>query len=144
MSPPPSGYPYHLRLDDKLHQTALMLVEQEVGANLSAVLRQALTVGMKVLATQSRPQYPTADEAHPHYGGYDAAAVAADLRGTTLALIDFINRYGSHPLTPLGIGVPQTRPIEHAPPFPDEETETEIVFDDQARSDLDLMGADFL
>jgi hypothetical protein len=86
--------PINLRVRAETLELARALVEQR-GLDRADVLREALDIGMLVIAASGPPAEHSASDV---YGTLSGLRLAQHLRPSVAALLDFLSRYGAAPL----------------------------------------------
>jgi len=112
-------------------------IAQQTGLSLTDVYRLALASGVLVEATKITP------DREGTYAGLDGAYLARALRRHLGSAIDLLLAYGEHPASSMLAYPPSTRVAgsEDAPPLmPDEEPDTDPLFDSSLGDDLESLG----
>ena len=86
--------PINLRVRDETLELADALLAQRA-LSRAALLREALEVGMLVIAASGPPAEHSTSDA---YGTLSGLRLAQRLRPNVVALLDFLSRYGAAPL----------------------------------------------
>jgi hypothetical protein len=123
-----------LRVREETLELARALVAQR-GLDRAALLREALDIGMLIIAASGPPAEDSATEV---YGTLTGVRLAQHLRPCGAALLDFLSRYGAAPLTIL----PAPSPAP-APPLPARNpprSPSAIPIDNAVNNALDAFG----
>jgi hypothetical protein len=106
--------PINLRVRAETLELADALVAQR-GLNRAGLLREALEVGMLVIAASGPPAEHSASDL---YGTLSGLRLSQRLRPCVVALLDFLNRYGATPLSmvPAPSRIPVPPPAAQNPP----------------------------
>ena len=126
--------PINLRVRQEMLELADALVAQR-RLNRAALLREALQVGMLVIAA-SRP--PAEHSASDLYGTLSGLRLAQRLRPYVVALLDFLGRYSTVPLSavPAPTHTPAPAPTTHNP----QRIHGTIPLDNTLNDALDVFG----
>jgi|tagenome__1003787_1003787.scaffolds.fasta_scaffold19393479_2 hypothetical protein len=100
-----------LRVRAETLDLARALAEQR-GGGRADLLREALDIGMLVIAASGPPAEHSASEV---YGTLTGVRLAQRLRPCVATLLDFLHRYGAAPLTIMAVAERGT-PAPHSPP----------------------------
>lgn len=126
--------PINLRVREETLELADALVTQRA-LSRAALLREALEIGMLVIATSGPPAEHSATDL---YGTLNGLRLAQRLRPLVAALLDFLSRYGAAPLNTM------TAPSHMSAPSPAAQTTLQIrgaiPFDKAVDDTLDAFG----
>jgi hypothetical protein len=126
--------PINLRVRDETLELADALVAQR-GLNRASILREALEVGMLVIAASGPPAEHSMSDM---YGTLSGVRLAQRLRPCVVALLDFLSRYSAVPLS--AVPAPTHIPAPSLAVQSAQRNQSTISLDNAVNDALDAFG----